>query len=143
MPACYVGPSSAACSVLTVLVLAALSPAGNYVTDFNSINPCYMHGDGDSIQFIVFNDPSCNPAGSSNDVPKTLVQHFICGANCGKMGHSLGSHHCNVMLHMTTQPFRLLAHCLSVRHVGGSRRGCIQVLWSSMAMKSHGTFGYA
>jgi hypothetical protein len=62
---------------------------GENVTDVNSIQPCWMIGDGSSIQFQIRNDAPpgevpCPMGGSNDAMSNTYPTHYICRVNCSE-----------------------------------------------------------
>ena len=68
---------------------------GNYV-NINSLNPCWLVGDGDAVQFNFRSDDTaaCATVGGSNDIVRSAAQHFICASDCGKMERT---HSCTIV----------------------------------------------
>lgn len=59
------------------------------VANVTSIKPCYLVGDGDGINFVVWDSNAIPegpcPLGGSNDAPSaTYGVHYICRVNCGE-----------------------------------------------------------
>jgi hypothetical protein len=57
------------------------------VTNVASIVPCYMIGDGNAIEFVIWdNTPNgpCLQGGSNDAMDNAWLAHFICRVNCGE-----------------------------------------------------------
>ena len=89
---------------------------GENVTNVASIVPCYMVGDGNAIEFVIWDNTPNGPClqGGSNDADgNAWLAHFICRVGCGEWCACLPA---ACVLVLDTSKWRSLCATGALRH---------------------------